>query len=955
MLLTSLYGAKVPLAFLVHHKKGNVKICLGTWKAASAKSPSINRYDSILRASVNSLYPAVEMDATEISLPAYELSGLALGIPTPTYPLTHEDPMAIDRLIRAISDGDWTVMVLADPVGEKSISKLRQNIIEEMREVHNATQTKMAPLPLLEHYNSLLKISLEELTSSVTIGAWRTAVYLMGDENSYARLTSIWRGLFAGDKSIPESIRVWNIGQVVNLAKDWIMPETPGQPAPGYYQRPTEFQTILTSKQLAAYVHLPQLETRGFRVSTIPSFDIMPPKLKNEESISVGSVLIRNKHADLPYTININSLTQHAFVSGITGTGKTNTIVHLLTTLTQKDIPFLVIEPAKTEYRALLNDPSLAGKIQIFSLANEEIAPFRLNPFEVVDGTPVAVHLDLLRSVFAASFGMWTPLPQILERCLHEIYEDRGWDMSSNTNMRLDGASDTAAAYPTLTHLFSKVDQVINKLGYGEKLTADLAAALLTRINSLRTGSKGLMLDVRKSVPIEAILEKPTIIELENLGDDDDKAFVIGLLLIRLVSYRRAHPQTTSLRHILVFEEAHRLLTNVSQSSRSEDANPRAKAVETFTHLLSEIRAYGQGVIISDQVPVKLAPDVIKNTNLKIIHRIVAMDDRTVLAGATAMDERQSTALTIIEKGQAAVFSEGDDAPVLVEIPLVHLKAPSNNEVSAYMQKIFANSPKLIPTDDVCHKHCKDKKVCALARQIVEDKSFQHTFARVTLSLLHDVNALKRMWRELVFHIRAKRPHWANEEQLIQCVCVHAAHWFADLRGAQASWSYRKTAEFANKLTDALFSQTKSENDLTLKNDFRQFGLEQHQRSFNPFPGCAFICQQNPPLCLYRSAVQDLIKANTKAEVWAKAEASDFNNGAADKLETWEVCQDAAFAMMEFADDTWNDKSQHENFTAARRASLCFGQHMLGMKPLVSPGDFEIRLAKLLLTSKHTG
>lgn len=198
--------------------------------------------------------------------------------------------------------------------------------------------------------------------------------------------------------------------------------------------------------------------------------------------------------------IRRDNLARHAFVAGVTGAGKTNTVFSLLKQATAAGVQFLVIEPAKAEYRLLLSDPALAGRLQIFTLGNERISPLRMNPFEVRPGVSVGVHLDLLRSVFAASFGMWTPLPQVLEHCLHRIYEDRGWDIIANTNHRLDCDCDPASAFPTLSDLVTKVDEVIRELGYEERVTSDMRAALLTRLNSLRTGGKGRMLDVQRSL-----------------------------------------------------------------------------------------------------------------------------------------------------------------------------------------------------------------------------------------------------------------------------------------------------------------------------------------------------------------------------------------------------------------------------------------------------------------------
>src|SRR5262249_50725430 len=155
--------------------------------------------------------------------------------------------------------------------------------------------------------------------------------------------------------------------------------------------------------------------------------------LEKTRPLSLGTVVHGARRTQTPYTIDANGLTRHAFVAGVTGSGKTNTVFHLLKETSERGIPFLVIEPTKAEYRSLLNHSEVGNRLQVFTLGNELVSPFRMNLFEPMPGTPVAVHLDLLRSAFGAGFGMWTPLPQVMERSLHRIYRDRGWDIATDS------------------------------------------------------------------------------------------------------------------------------------------------------------------------------------------------------------------------------------------------------------------------------------------------------------------------------------------------------------------------------------------------------------------------------------------------------------------------------------------------------------------------------------------
>jgi hypothetical protein len=254
---------------------------------------------------------------------------------------------------------------------------------------------------------------------------------------------------------------VWQ-GNLNPFINHWAMSDATSQPGPGRVRRLLEHQTILSSQQLAAYLHLPRIETNGFGVKKIANFGSTPQSLGTADGgIRIGKVLSRDNLArdfsskrnykQLPntfYSIRSDSLNRHVFVAGVTGSGKTTTIFGLLKEALANEVNFLVIEPAKTEYRALLRHKEIAEKLQVFTLGDEQTSPLRINPFEVQAGTSIAKHIDLLRSLFTGSFGLWTPLPQILEECLYLIYQEKGWDItysrthcSTSSNVRLNLSS----------------------------------------------------------------------------------------------------------------------------------------------------------------------------------------------------------------------------------------------------------------------------------------------------------------------------------------------------------------------------------------------------------------------------------------------------------------------------------------------------------------------------------
>ena len=140
----------------------------------------------------------------------------------------------------------------------------------------------------------------------------------------------------------------------------------------------------------------------------------------------------------------------------------------------------------------------------------------------------------------------------------------------------------------------------------------------------------------------------------------------MGTLIIRLVEHLRLRAragQREGLRHVIVIEEAHRLLRAGRQGRAS------AHAVELFASMLAEIRAYGEGLVIAEQIPAKLVPDAVKNTALKVVHRLPARDDRDLVGAAMNLDEDQSRQVVSLPPGVAAVFADGMDRPVRVRVP----------------------------------------------------------------------------------------------------------------------------------------------------------------------------------------------------------------------------------------------------------------------------------------------
>lgn len=939
-LLVGMHTSRVPLAFRVGHIGGTARVEFGTWLPGTSDGTALARHTQLLESGLRSLYPSIDITAVEAHAGRWPRGGLVMGVPTFKLPTTGEGVRQVDRLLRALSGRDWSALVLAQPIDDAPVRDLRLRLINEMRAVQTDAVDFGVPSPLAESYLEMLAAQLETLNSGQGAGTWRTAVYILSDHAGYDEVASLWRGIYFGNESTPEPLRVFDRADAPALAEAWALPDpVAADNPPGYYRHPFQHQTLLNSAQLATYLQLPQVETHGFAIKDIADFDVVTAA-PNVGDVTLGHIIERRIVTGHTYSFDPNRLNRHGFISGVTGSGKTNTVFQIIGEVAARKIPFLVVEPAKTEYRALLNDPEIGSAISVFTLGDELVSPYRLNPFEVPDGIPVSVHLDMLRAVFNASFGMWTPLPQVLETCLHEIYADRGWDITTNTNPRLRGCRDRSLAFPTLTELVRKVEVTVPKLGYDEKIANDLSAALRTRLNSLRTGGKGRMLDTRHSLDFSELLSRPTILELEGMGDDDDKAFLMGLVMIRLIEHRRAQGDYDGLRHLLIIEEAHRLLlaNTAPKGGGSEgEGDMKGKAVETFSNLLSEIRAYGQGVLVVDQVPTKLAPDVVKNTNLKLAHRLVAGDDRQVVADAMVMTKSQEFALATLPVGWAVAFNDGEDASLLLRIQRRKGGTgtwPTDSDVRVRMTGAIANTG------------CAELVACPRALNIVETPSVKRAFGRSVLSAIYNPGGLGRTWPDLVSLVEPLRPRNVNRDVLLRCVIHRGAEQWADAAGARSGWTFDDTANVAELIGRAMrAAQDGNDSDPALEELRRQLRMLRGE-GFGPFPACGQIWATDPTdACACAVPVAELVASGQFNDEWVTARNDDISNDGLPA--TWNLCGDAAFELVELPSDEVPDEHAVQVRDTAHRVRLCFAQQMLGAAKGAHPAAQRRSLAAL--------
>lgn len=520
------------------------------------------------------------------------------------------------------------------------------------------------------------------------IGLWKVGVYLAGEKKNDLQAGALQlRASISGQETIYEPVRIHDISPELEKDVDsktiralslgeFLPPVTavvnsagkPFQHPLGYHFN--DLRTVLTTKELSYLINFPLRSVPGISViDSSPEFSLTPQQKGNDATIDFGKLLYGGTPVDIPYHLTLSDLSKHTLLSGINGSGKTNTVMSVLNAISDR-LPFLIIEPAKTEYvdwAVEYNQLHPDTPITIYMPGCKtyrdkhtrqpiDLAELKLNPFEVVwldkEQEPnVLSHIDRLKSTFAAAFPMYDILPVLMEDLIYAIYQNQSTDWL-NTAPKFGKTMP-----PTLNAMSVGVDKVISNRQYEPRIEQNMKACLNTRIDSLKRGWKGDMLNTVHSTPWQALFERPVIINLSYVGDDVDKGFFMALILQFLYEYRTAQAELgrvdfndNACKHLTVIEEAHRVMIKCDKPDM-----PQYKTAMMFSNMLSEIRAYGEGLFLVDQVPTRLIPDAIKNTNTKITHRLVAEDDAKSIAEAMGLSKEQRMIIPKLLVGECLV------------------------------------------------------------------------------------------------------------------------------------------------------------------------------------------------------------------------------------------------------------------------------------------------------------
>lgn len=536
----------------------------------------------------------------------------------------------------------------------------------------------------ISHALKVLEEQMKRFEKGTAMGMWEFAAYVLSEDQNIANnVAHTYLALTQGEESFmsQSSVNLWrgDLGESSGDAEEIVaylrelrhplFGLNPNlllaDPTFNVYPSIVTPTVPLTGQELAFSLNFPRKSIPGLPILECAEFGRNIAKFDEEDVtdkvLHLGDIFHMYHKEDLPVNLRQNSLASHVFVTGSTGSGKSNTIYQLLNEGRKNGLKFLVVEPAKGEYKHVFgnhDDVSVYG-------TNPQLTPLlRLNPFSFPKEIHILEHLDRLVEIFNVCWPMYAAMPAVLKKSVEQSYQDCGWDL-------LDSSNPYGRLYPNFHDIADNIKTIIDSSEYDDENKGAYKGALLTRIESLTNGINGLIFS-NDELTNEHLFDSNVIVDLSRVGSTETKSLLMGILVLKLQEYRMANgDMNAELKHITVLEEAHNLLKRTSTEQMAESANLLGKSVEMLANAIAEMRTYGEGFIIADQAPGLMDLSVIRNTNTKIIMRLPDFSDRDLVGKSANLNDDQIIELAKLPKGVAAVYQNEWIQPVLCKVKKV--------------------------------------------------------------------------------------------------------------------------------------------------------------------------------------------------------------------------------------------------------------------------------------------
>lgn len=524
----------------------------------------------------------------------------------------------------------------------------------------------------VKNIQNSLELQAERMKKGKALGLWRYATFVCAENAVISKnVSNALRSVTQGETSFiePAVIQEWSqeegngtkpFGEIQKYVKYFSHPVfTNLQDG-----TPVYFASFINTSELVNAIAFPHTSVIDLPIISCASFGREPHSLEgisNDVELGVAYHMYE-KNANRKVFLNKKELTKHTFITGSTGSGKSNTVYTLLNSLVQDSkVKFMVIEPAKGEYK---NAFGKREDVDVYCTNPKVSKLLRINPFAFPEKVHVLEHIDRLTEIFNVCWPMYAAMPAILKDAIERAYVSSGWDLIKSTNKY---ENDKYRIFPSFLDVLSEIKTVLDESAYSDENKGDYIGSLSTRVRSLTTGINGVIFG-GDYLEDEAIFEKNVIIDLSRIGGSETKSLIMGILILKLQEHRIGTETTDDLKHVTVLEEAHNILRRTSFEQSSESSNLIGKSVEMISNSIAEMRSYGEGFIIVDQAPQLLDMSAIRNTNTKIIMRLPDYGDRELVGKAVGLDDNQLKEMTRLNQGVAVVSQSGWIEPVLCAV-----------------------------------------------------------------------------------------------------------------------------------------------------------------------------------------------------------------------------------------------------------------------------------------------
>ena len=564
---------------------------------------------------------------------------------------------------------------------------------------------------MVKYENKSVKVFLEciddhlkRLKECENYGMWSSAAYFISPSRETSIISaSAFKGVVNGEGTSLEasSINTWFKDESTKRVNEYLKRFThPRFHDPDFlidYKAIADItpSTMLSTKELSVQCSVPYKSVPGVFVREMASFGRDVYGIEKKDKIQLGQIYHMGKaYGEHKVNIVIDSLREHTFITGSTGSGKSNTVYEIVSRLNgleqkgkivsndnQLRIPTLIIEPAKGEYKQVFGDD-----FNVYGTNPDITELLRINPFKFEGNIHVLEHIDRLIDIFNVCWPMYAAMPAVLKEAVEEAYVGCGWNLQTSKN------KNGYDVFPNFRDLLHSLRNVIKSSDYSQEVKDNYTGSLITRVKSLTNGLNGQIFSANE-VDSHKLFEESTIVDLSRIGSNETKSMIMGILVLRLQERRMSQGGINlPLKHITVLEEAHNLLKRTSTEQSSEVSNLLGKSVEMIANAIAEMRTYGEGFVIVDQAPGLLDMSVIRNTNTKIILHLPDQSDRELVGKSAGLSDDQINELAKVPSGVAAVYQNRWIQPILCNIDYYDVKPKE------YVYKVRDNGA--IPGED---------------------------------------------------------------------------------------------------------------------------------------------------------------------------------------------------------------------------------------------------------------